>query len=132
MKDGQDTYAAMFLNYLERERRVPLETLRGYGDDVDYFKAFLDRQLVEYSWTSVDTEIIRAWIVSMAGKGNKPSVIRRRIAGIRAFYRFLQRIGKVAVNPALRLPLPKVPKRLPRFISVEGMEKLGSEHFFFF
>jgi len=130
MIDGKDTYAAMFLNYLERERRVPLETLRGYGDDVDYFKAFLDRQLVEYSWASVDTEIIRAWVVSMAGKGNKPSVIRRRIAGIRAFFRFLQRIGKVAVNPALRLPLPKVPKRLPRFISVEGMEKLGSGHLF--
>jgi integrase/recombinase XerC len=66
----------------------------------------------------------------MANKGNKPSVIRRRIAGIRAFYRFLHRIGKVAVNPALRLPLPKVPKRLPRFISVEGMEKLGSGHLF--
>lgn len=130
MIDGQDTYAAMFLNYLERERRVPLETLRGYGDDVDYFKAFLDRQTVEYSWTSVDTEIIRAWVVSMADKGNKPSVIRRRIAGIRAFFRFLHRIGKVAVNPALRLPLPKVPKRLPRFISVEGMEKLGSGHLF--
>ena len=58
MIDGQDTYAAMFLNYLERERRVPLETLRGYGDDVDYFKAFLDHQTVVYNWTSVDTEII--------------------------------------------------------------------------
>jgi integrase/recombinase XerC len=66
----------------------------------------------------------------MANKGNKSSVIRRRVAGIRAFYRFLQRIDKIEVNPALRLPLPKIPKRLPRFISIEGMEKLGTGHLF--
>lgn len=130
MIDEPDIYVTMFLNYLERERRVPLETLRAYGDDVAYFNAFLGGQTLVYSWSSVDTEIIRAWVVSMANKGNKPSVIRRRIAGIRAFYRFLQRIEKVAVNPALRLPLPKIPQRLPRFISVEGMEKLNSGHIF--
>jgi len=85
---------------------------------------------VAYNWTTVDTEIIRSWVVFMASKGNKASVIRRRVAGIRAFYRFLQRRDKIEVNPALRLPLPKIPKRLPRFISIEGMEKLGSGYLF--
>ena len=126
----QDTYVALFLNYLEGERRVSPETLRGYGDDIQYFKAFLDSQNVVYHWTSVDTETIRSWVVFMANKGNKSSVIRRRVAGIRAFYRFLQRIGEIEVNPALRLPLPKIPKRLPRFISIDGMEKLGTGHLF--
>ena len=130
MLDMQDTYVALFLNYLEGERRVSPETLRGYGDDIQCFKAFLDSQNVVYHWTSVDTEIIRSWVVFMANKGNKSSVIRRRVAGIRAFYRFLQRIDKIEVNPALRLPLPKIPKRLPRFISIEGMEKLGTGHLF--
>ena len=90
MLDMQDTYVALFLKYLEGERRVSPETLRGYGDDIHYFKAFLDSQNIVYNWTSVDTEIIRAWVVFMASKGNKPSVIRRRVAGIRAFFRFLQ------------------------------------------
>ena len=130
MLDMQDTYVALFLNYLEGERRVSSETLRGYGDDIQYFKAFLDSQNMVYHWTSVDTEIIRSWVVFMANKGNKSSVIRRRVAGIRAFYRFLQRIDKIEVNPALRLPLPKIPKRLPRFISIEGMEKLWTGHMF--
>lgn len=126
----QDTYVALFLSYLEGERRVSPETLRGYRDDIQFFKAFLDTQNVVYHWMSVDTEIIRSWVVFMANKGNKPSVIRRRVSGIRAFYRFLQRRDKMDGNPALRLPLPKIPKRLPRFISVEGMEKLDSGHLF--
>lgn len=130
MLDMQDTYVALFLSYLEGERRVSPETLRGYRDDIQFFKAFLDTQNVVYHWTSVDTEIIRSWVVFMANKGNKPSVIRRRVSGIRAFYRFLQRRDKMDGNPALRLPLPKIPKRLPRFISVEGMEKLDSGHLF--
>jgi len=126
----QDTYVALFLKYLEGERRVSPETLRGYGDDIHYFKAFLDNQNIVYNWTSVDTEIIRAWVVFMASKGNKPSVIRRRVAGIRAFFRFLQRRNNLEVNPSLRLPLPKIPKRLPRFISIEGMKKLDAENLF--
>jgi integrase/recombinase XerC len=130
MLDMQDTYVALFLKYLEGERRVSPETLRGYGDDIHYFKAFLDSQNILCNWQSVDTEIIRSWVVSMASKGNKPSVIRRRVAGISAFYRFLQRINKLEVNPALLLPLPKIPKRLPRFISIEGMKKLGAENLF--
>jgi integrase/recombinase XerC len=130
MLDMQDTYVALFLKYLEGERRVSPETLRGYGDDIHYFKAFLDSQNIVYNWTSVDTEIIRAWVVFMASKGNKPSVIRRRVAGIRAFYRFLQRRNNLEVNPSLRLPLPKIPKRLPRFISIEGMKKLDAENLF--
>ncbi len=130
MLDMQDTYVALFLSYLEGERRVSPETLRGYRDDIQFFKAFLDTQNVVYHWMSVDTEIIRSWVVFMANKGNKPSVIRRRVSGIRAFYRFLQRRDKMDGNPALRLPLPKIPKRLPRFISVEGMEKLDSGHLF--
>jgi integrase/recombinase XerC len=130
MLDMQDTYVALFLKYLEGERRVSPETLRGYGDDIHYFKGFLDNQNIVYNWTSVDTEIIRAWVVFMASKGNKPSVIRRRVAGIRAFYRFLQRRNNLEVNPSLRLPLPKIPKRLPRFISIEGMKKLDAENLF--
>ena len=130
MLDMQDTYVALFLKYLEGERRVSPETLRGYGDDIHYFKAFLDSQNIVYNWTSVDTEIIRAWVVFMASKGNKPSVIRRRVAGIRAFFRFLQRRNNLEVNPSLRLPLPKIPKRLPRFISIEGMKKLDAENLF--
>jgi integrase/recombinase XerC len=130
MLDMQDTYVALFLKYLEGERRVSPETLRGYGDDIHYFKAFLDSQNIVYNWTSVDTEIIRAWVVFMASKGNKPSVIRRRVAGIRAFFRFLQRRNNLEVNPSLRLPLPKIQKRLPRFISIEGMKKLDAENLF--
>ena len=126
----QDTYVALFLKYLEGERKVSPETIRGYGDDIHYFKAFLDSQNIVYNWKLVDTEIIRAWVVSMASKGNKPSVIRRRVAGISAFYRFLQRRNKLEINPALRLPLPKIPKRLPRFISMEGMKKLDAENLF--
>lgn len=126
----QDTFVALFLKYLEGERRVSPETLRGYGDDIHHFKVFLDSQNIVHDWKSVDTELIRAWVVFMANKCNKPSVIRRRVAGISAFYRFLQRRNKVEVNPAHNLPLPKIPKRLPRFISIEGMRKLGTENLF--
>lgn len=126
----QDSYLDHFLNYLERERRVSPETLRGYNDDIQYFINFLANQNLSLSWESVEADTIRNWVVYLANEGKKPTVIRRRIAGLNAIYRFLQRSGIVNKNPAKRIPLPKVPKRLPRFVTVEGMNKLAAGHYF--
>jgi integrase/recombinase XerC len=126
----QETYLVLFLNYLEKERRVSPETLRGYHDDIQYFINFLTAENQLLSWEDIESETVRNWVIHLASEGRKPTVIRRRIAGLSAMYRFLQRSGYVKINPAKNLPLPKVGRRLPRFISIEGMKKLGSKAFF--
>jgi len=130
MSGMQKAYLVQFLNYLEKERRVSPETLRGYNDDIQYFITYLVAQKSDLTWENVESGTIRNWVVNLANEGKKPTVIRRRIAGLNAMYRFLQRSGIVSINPVKRIPLPKVPKRLPRFITVEGMEKLTSPHFY--
>jgi integrase/recombinase XerC len=130
MSGMQNSYLDHFLNYLEKEKRVSPETLRGYSDDIQYFINYLDNQNLSLIWESIETDTIRNWVVYLANEGKKPTVIRRRIAGLNAMYRFLQRSGRVNKNPVKRIPLPKVPKRLPRFVTVEGMKKLSSSHYF--
>jgi len=126
----QNAYLVQFLNYLEGEKRVSPETLRGYSDDIQYFIQYLKDHHFILRWEDIKTETIRNWVVFLANEGKKPTVIRRRIAGLNAMFRFLQRSGVLSVNPAKRIPLPKVPKQLPRFITVEGMKKLSSKHYF--
>jgi integrase/recombinase XerC len=46
------------------------------------------------------------------------------MAALRAFYRDLQRRAEVAANPARSLRLPKVPKSLPRPLSVADMSEV--------
>jgi integrase/recombinase XerC len=126
----QYSYITDFLQYLERERRASIETLRGYRDDLTYFMAYISEQPYDDTWEQISTEMIRNWVVHLAGEGKKATVIRRRMAGLRAFYRFLQRKGLIKTNPVQSIPLPKIPKRLPRFISMEGMKKLEQENIY--
>ncbi len=48
----------------------------------------------------------------------------RRLASLRAFYKFLRRRGSVSTDPAGTLRNPKQPKRLPRLLRVEEVVRL--------
>jgi len=117
-----DRCVGLFLEYLEKERRVSPETLRGYREDIRQFNQFLKEDTI--SWENVEAGQVRSWVVAMARLGRKPSVIRRRIAGLRAFYRFMRRREILKNNPVQRLPLPRLPGKLPRFITQAGMARL--------
>jgi site-specific recombinase XerD len=52
------------------------------------------------------------------------AAIQLRFSALRTFYRFLIRRGAVATSPLKNLLLPKLEKRLPRFITVRQMEEL--------
>ncbi len=126
----QYSYVVDFLKYLEREKRVSGETLRGYRDDLTYFMSYISDLQLPYTWEQIESETIRNWVVQLASEGKKATVIRRRIAGLRAMYRFLQRTALIKTNPVQRIPLPRISKNLPRFISVEGMKKLERTDFY--
>jgi integrase/recombinase XerC len=50
--------------------------------------------------------------------------VSRRLSSIRSFFKFLLREGYIKSNPAKLVPNPKVPKLLPRFLSVDDVFSL--------
>jgi integrase/recombinase XerC len=48
----------------------------------------------------------------------------RKLAALRTFYRYAERVGLVRRNPTLGLKTPKVGKRLPKFLEVDEVERL--------
>jgi integrase/recombinase XerC len=53
-----------------------------------------------------------------------PTTIRLRFAALRSFYKFALRQGWVAENPVRNISLPKLPRRLPKFLSVDQVHVL--------
>ena len=54
----------------------------------------------------------------------QPSAVRRKIAAMRSFYRFLRRTGKRADDPARELELPKRERLLPHVLKEREVEQL--------
>ena len=108
---------ASFANYLKLEKGYARHTLKNYLADLDHLTAFLTEHGVK-SLHKADAGTLRSYIASLFGK-LQPASISRRLSAVRSFFRFLVRKGIIEVSPADDLTLPKLPKKLPRFLIQE-------------
>ena len=112
-----------FERYLRVERAFSVHTCRAYLSDVAQLADFAGDAIDP---DQVDAELIRSWLSGLYGE-RSATTLGRRLAGVRAFFRFLQREGQVALDPTGGLPLPKTPKRAPRPLSVDDCFALADE-----
>lgn len=119
-----------FLAYLRAERGVSRETLRAYRSDLAQLLAFLAEMGLataegdETDFSRIDPVLIRAFMALLQGKGMAKSSIARKLACLRAFFRYLVREGKLRGNPAKLVKSPKLPKRLPSYLDVDEAFRL--------
>ncbi|MDD9935931.1 MAG: tyrosine recombinase XerC [Myxococcales bacterium] len=108
-----------FLSHLEVERRAAVSTLRTYGRDLWALRDFLREQRLPLDAAEVDLFALRRFLATFV-RDNAPSTIARKVAALRAFFRYLLRHGVVRDNPAAALKLPKLNKPLPKFLNVDA------------
>ncbi len=108
--------AEKFYEYLTAEKGASPHTIRAYEGDLHEFMAFVAKS----SGDAVDHKTIRAYIVSVY-RGLKKSSLSRKVASIRAYFKFLKRKGYIEDNPALLVRNPRVEKHLPKFYTVDEM-----------
>ena len=114
-----------FETYLLSERNASRLTAQGYRQDLAQFAAFkwgLDVQ-PPFAWERVTPEDARAFLMSFAQGGSKAATTRRKLASMRAFYRWLAREGLVTSNPFAALHGPRMAKSLPKVLSVEEADR---------
>ncbi len=65
--------------------------------------------------------VVRDYIAHLAGTGIKKSSLSRKLSAIKSFFDNLLRSGAVEVNPADFVPTPKVPRKIPDFLTVDDI-----------
>ena len=93
-------------------------TVEAYEGDLAAFVAFVRGASLPLDARRLDLYALRAFLASLFGKNRAPT-IARKISTLRSFYRFLVRRGVARSNPAASLRIPKVPKNLPQFLTVD-------------
>ena len=115
MKDYIDT----FIRYLDLEKGASSHTLRAYRKDLREFS-----ESVKCEPNNLDIIDLRGFIAGQIQKGLNKTTVSRRLSSIRSFFKFLYREGYMKTNPAKLVSNPKVPKLLPRFLSVDDVFSL--------
>ncbi len=107
-----------FERYLESERRAAPLTVATYMRDLRAFARHLEEQSGPTAAEAIDVRHLRAFLAQQR-HANESATVLRKIAALRAFYRFLVRRGLVSKNPAAELKTPKLRRKLPKFLEVE-------------
>lgn len=108
-----------FLDFLKGEVGVSPHTLRAYTKDLQEFLSFIEKKPKD-----IDNLDIRSYLAFLHHRKLQKSSISRKLATIRSFFKYLHREGHVKSNPAKLVSSPKVPKNLPRFLTVDEIFSL--------
>jgi len=120
-----DGHISAFEEYLRHEKNASEHTLINYLIDLRQFQEFLGaRKHGQDDVRSIDHRVIRHFLSFLHQRRYKKSSIGRKVASLRAFFRFLHRERVVEVNPAKIVATPKAEKKHPRFLTVDDAFRL--------
>ncbi len=129
-----------FIDYLSVERGFSAHTVRAYEKDVRQFCGYLrlgpkafaqppsseepdDRDAVKRLGRATRNDV-RAFLGHVQTTGGTTRTAARKLASLRAVYRFYNKVGAFAENPAREVKSPKLSRELPEVLSIPEMAKL--------
>ena len=113
---------------LSGPRRAAKLTVEAYARDVVGFLAFVNGHQGEPVTLALLSALkaadLRAFLAARRNDGLANASLARAFASVRAFYRFLAAAGLADSSAAEALSAPRVPRRVPRPLDLEGAAEL--------
>jgi len=113
-----------FIDYMRAARNPSEHTVRAYATDIAQFVGFLEDEELSTCPGDVDSRTLRRYLARLQKLGMSKASTARKLASLRAFFKYLLRKGLVESDPTTGLLSPKLDKRLPKFLRDEQVEAL--------
>ncbi len=113
-----------FSKYLKHEKCASEHTHKNYLVDLSQLFKYLEKSYpgIRADGTKqisdVTADDVRGYLGAMF-ESHSPSSIARKLASLRTFFQYCLRRSLVLTNPAKEVATPKVPKKVPRFLTVD-------------
>jgi len=121
----EDRWVARFLDHLATDRGASSYTQRNYRQALEEFQGWhVEQRQQAPVWEQLQRDDFRGYLRFLGRQELGRAAIQLRFSALRTFYKFLIRHGAVAVSPIKNLALPKVGKRLPKFLTPQQMGAL--------
>lgn len=113
-----------YLDHLRVSRRLADNTIESYAHDLALLSAFAERS--NRAVEALSRAELEAFVRTLLTSGRSPRSTARAVACIRGFYKFLALDRRIGSNPAADLQSPRAWATLPRYLSVEEVDRLIS------
>jgi site-specific recombinase XerD len=120
-----DKWIRKFLAHLATDRGASTYTQRNYQQALTEFARWhLDEHRSPAVWEKLQRDDFRSFVRFLGRNHLSRAATQLRFSALRTFYKFLVRHGVVENSPIKNLSLPKLEKRLPRFLTIPQMADL--------
>lgn len=118
-----------FKDYLLLEKKYALLTVKNYERDIIQFFNYLDIKATEFELQNIDYGSIRSWIVILIEEGISNRTVNRKIASLKAFFKFLVKVQIIESSPLLLHKMLKEPKKTQVPFSINEIENVLDQYY---
>jgi len=116
-----------FIEYLRLEKNYSRHTLTAYKKDLDDFSKFCTLEYEQDTIDEVPYALVRSWIVFLVDSGISNRSINRKVASLKAYYKFLLQLGLIESSPLIKHKALKSDHKVAMPFSQQEMERLLSD-----
>jgi len=118
-RDANLELAVSFERYLIARGRSQ-HTIRAYRSAVDSFVEFVGSGSI----SGADRTAVRLWLTKWLKNGVSQNSVRLHTQALRAFFKFIVLSGLTKHDPMQLISYRRIPRRLPRVLAIEDIERL--------
>jgi len=120
-----DKWIQKFLAHLATDRGASIYTRRNYRQALlECERWHREERGQPPRWDALLRDDFRNYVRYLGRRNLSRAAIQLRFCALRSFYKFLIRHGEVTASPIKNLSLPKLEKRLPKFLTAPQMLQL--------
>ena len=123
--ESDDPQVARFLAHLATDRGASVFTQRNYRQALREFARWhVNERKSPAAWAELQRDDFRGYVRYLGRNRLSRAATQLRFSALRTFYKFLIRERLAETSPIKNLALPKLERRLPRFLTKQQMEAL--------
>ena len=120
-----DPLVKKFLEHLATDRGASVYTQRNYRQALREFYRWHETDMGGLpAWDQLKRDDFRNYLRALGRQKLGRAAIQLRFSALRTFCKFLVRHGLLADSPVKNLSLPKLPRRLPKYLTLDQMQEL--------
>lgn len=113
-----------FADFLAQEKRYSAYTVRNYRQAFeDLYRWLAAGGLWNRGFDALETRDMRDFVIEAQRRFDRRT-LHNHVSGLRSFFKYWLHQGRLQRNPLAGVPLPKLERRLPKFLTEEQMKRL--------
>ncbi len=119
-----ETYLKDYIILLRVEKNLSLNSIDAYKRDLNRYLSYIDTELGVRTVKSIQHTHVRQFIRALSTLGLSPASVTRAYSSIRSYHNFLVEEKFADQNPMDVMNAPKIPKKLPKVLTIEEVDRI--------